>query len=644
MVLAFNGGGYFAGVTGAVAAALGLVLVLRLTLADEPFAGLGRMAIAAAAALGLFAGLVLASAIWSDAPARAMIEFDRALLYWLALFLFASLGYSIRRLAWATRLVALAILAICAISLTTRLLPDLLATQEGFEIERLSYPLTYWNALGLLASLGTLLCFHLTASEHEPGPVRVAAAAALPVLAGCLFFTFSRGAVAALALGLVLYVLAARPYALLSALLATAPAVAVVLVSAYDAEALSGDNPTSPLAVDQGGDVALVVALCVVGAGALRWLLLLLDARVGAALSRRRPSRRMAIAGVGMAAAVLVAASIASGLPGWLEKQYDRFLEGSPVSSSGDLRARFTEVGNNGRLDQWRVARDAFESKPLAGEGAGTFPEIWSRDRTIDLKVEDAHSLYLEVLAELGVIGLALLLITLGLLVAGIARRMKGDGRHLHAALLSALVVWAAHAGIDWDWEVPALGLWLFALGGLALAKPVGAPGAGPGRFSRVALSIGVLALLVTPATMAFSQNRLNAAAHVVQAGRLRGGHRSRAGCDRGGARAAGALPAARRVRCPSGPERACRAPAPDGRGEEPRRLDLLVRAGPGPSHRRSGPASRDRRGQPAQSARADRGRRPGTPSAQGGPDNGEGGHSRPAFPFSRPTRPVGVR
>ena len=308
MVLAFNGGGYFAGVTGAVAAALGLVLVLRLTLADEPFAGLGRMAIAAVAALGLFAGLVLASAIWSDAPARAMIEFDRALLYWLALFLFASLGYSIRRLAWATRLVALAILAICAVSLTTRLLPDLLATQEGFEIERLSYPLTYWNALGLLASLGTLLCFHLTASEREPGPVRVAAAAALPVLAGCLFFTFSRGAVAALALGLILYVLAARPYALLSALLATAPAVAVVLASAYGAEALSGDNPTSPLAVDQGGDVALVLALCVVGAGALRWLLLLLDARVGAALSRRRPSRRMAIAGVGVAAAVLVAA------------------------------------------------------------------------------------------------------------------------------------------------------------------------------------------------------------------------------------------------------------------------------------------------------------------------------------------------
>ena len=35
---------------------------------------------------------------------------------------------------------------------------------------------------------------------------------------------------------------------------------------------------------------------------------------------------------------------------------------------------------------------------------------------------------------------------------------------------LGLIAMWAVHAGIDWDWEVPAVTLWLFALAGAALA------------------------------------------------------------------------------------------------------------------------------------------------------------------------------
>ena len=77
--------------------------------------------------------------------------------------------------------------------------------------DRLSYPLTYWNALGLLAAVGTILCFHLTCSRAEPPAVRVLGAAAVPLLVTTLFFTFSRGAIAAGIVGLVAYVVIGRP-------------------------------------------------------------------------------------------------------------------------------------------------------------------------------------------------------------------------------------------------------------------------------------------------------------------------------------------------------------------------------------------------------------------------------------------------
>ena len=75
-----------------------------------------------------------------------------------------------------------------------------------------------------------------------------------------------------------------------------------------------------------------------------------------------------------------------------------------------------------------------------------------------------------------------------------------------------------AHAAIDWDWEMPATGLWLFALGALALARPPGVRSVSPPNLVRVAISVGVLALLVTPASMALSQRRLDASVEAFRA------------------------------------------------------------------------------------------------------------------------------
>ena len=66
-------------------AALCLLLVARVTISEDPFAGWSAALAVMAFALALFAGWTLLSGDWSDAPGRALIEFDRALLYLLML-------------------------------------------------------------------------------------------------------------------------------------------------------------------------------------------------------------------------------------------------------------------------------------------------------------------------------------------------------------------------------------------------------------------------------------------------------------------------------------------------------------------------------------------------------------------------------
>src|SRR5207244_2285038 len=67
------------------------------------------------------------------------------------------------------------------------------------------------------------------------------------------------------------------------------------------------------------------------------------------------------------------------------------------------------------RASFWRVAWHQFESHVALGSGAGTFALAWAQSGLIDTRggALDAHSLYLETLSELGLVGLALLLVFL---------------------------------------------------------------------------------------------------------------------------------------------------------------------------------------------------------------------------------------
>jgi O-antigen ligase len=522
---AFNAGGFFVGSQAVVTLLLLVILVLRATTASDPFGGLSGPVAIAAAALAAYAAWVLASAAWSDAPSRALLEFDRALLYLTALVLFGSFVRTPERLRWMLRMVALAIVLVCGIALITRVLPDVWPVSPNLANDRLSYPITYWNALGLFAAFGVIFCLHLASSVSEPRTVRVLGSAAMPVLAVTLLFTFSRGAIVAAAAALLIYGLVGRSRALPIALLAVLPSCAMALAVAYGADQLATQHPTTSAAVTQGHKVAVAVALCAIAAGLLRWLLLRFDHRIALSMLPRL-SPRARLGGVtGVVAAALVFAVIANA-PAAIGRQYDHFVGHDSVKDGGDFRARLTDPSNSHRLELWRADLNAFDADRLTGHGAGTFQVIWTQQRPNASSAVDGHSLYLETLAELGVVGALLLLATLVTLLVGLARRCRGPDRPLYAALLAVAVAWALHAGVDWDWEMPVVTLWLFALGGAALAasnqreRLIARP---PARLARVLIGIGALVFAVTPARVAVSQARLDASVKDFKRGNCTG-------------------------------------------------------------------------------------------------------------------------
>ena len=117
---------------------------------------------------------------------------------------------------------------------------------------------------------------------------------------------------------------------------------------------------------------------------------------------------------------------------------------------AGSLADDLAERGGD-RPWYWHVAWQEARDAPLAGRGAGTFHLSWIEHRPIDASVQDAHSLYLETLAELGVVGLALLLLALAPPLAVALRRASSP------AAAAGYVAFLVHAGADWDWELPAV-------------------------------------------------------------------------------------------------------------------------------------------------------------------------------------------
>jgi hypothetical protein len=519
--LGFNAGGYFPGTPAVAALVVTQILIVRIVQTRHPFEGLGPITLVAIVALGGYAALTLASALWSHATGRALVEFDRAWLYLLVLVLFGTVRASEANMRWLIRGIVIGVSVVCVAGLLTRVLPNVWPTSPDVSNERLSYPVTYWNTLGLLATLGIVLAFHLTCDPGERRSVRVLAAAVLPLLAVTLFFTFSRGSILAGAVGLAVYVLIARPRLLLSGAAAVVPATSALVVVAYHANLLDTLDPTTPRAVAQGHRVALVAGICALVCAAVRLLFsYVLDPRLRGSLGMAKvgaPAKRALTAGAGIA---LLAAVLALGVPHAVAHDWNRFMSGaSTTTASGDLRHRLTDPSNNGRTDLWRTALRGFDASPIHGGGAGAFQTVWDQKRPHFVYTINAHSLYLQAMAELGLPGILLLLVVVGATIIGIAARSRGRSRALHGAMLAIAIVWALHAGVDWDWEMPVVTIGFFAVAGLALSSTK-RDGQGwiPGHNTRLTIALLCLATVALPVALIGSQSRLGDAEHALYA------------------------------------------------------------------------------------------------------------------------------
>ena len=476
-------------------AALFFLWTTALTVILVPNLELTRLDVAAALAATGFCAWVVLSNLWTSSPTRTMLEAERTVLYVGALYAGLVL---VRSSAYRALLAGTwgAIALVSAYSLSTRLLPERLGVVNPVAGDRLSEPIGYWNALGLFAAMGVLLAVGLVARARTRA-LRAFAAASMPVLAMTVYFTFSRGAWAALALGLAaMVVVDRRRVQLLTSLLVVSPWPAAAVAAASRFDSLTRPRASSIEATADDGLRVLGLVLVLAALAAVTTLIAsVVERRV--ALPRHARAAYAAVLAVALVAGLGAAFSKYGAPPTLARAAYDAF-KAPPPKTGPDPNQRLFNLSGTGRTAQWSVAWEQYRSHPWLGSGAGTYEIYWLQHRPLPGKVRDAHSLYLEVLAELGPVGLALLLAALG--VPAVAA-VKARRRSLTAAGFGAYVAFLAHAGIDWDWELAGVTLpALFcgvALLGAGRAKRAAARAARSLRQAALALALALGAFAV---------------------------------------------------------------------------------------------------------------------------------------------------
>jgi O-antigen ligase len=461
-------GAYFSQSWGWVALAFLVPTTVLLIL--ESVSAPGRLRVAFASFTGGLAAWIALSSLWSISAPASLREAERMLVYVavaLAITLVLRQGDAPGVLAGA----GLGVLIVCGYALATRLFPDRFDTYDDPIVSyRLAEPLGYWNALGLLATLGLILAIGFVAHARRVGPVLVAAAAA-PVLATTLYFTFSRGAWAALGIGLIAAVaLDPRRVRLIwCGVVVTVPTV-VAVAYASQQDALTTEDAPPFAAAHEGHRVAGVVTIAM-GVSALgAWGARALSRRVPVSRSiRRAVDVVLAVA----ALALVLGALVVAGGPAGAYTKLKHHLNAAPVAEI-NLNDRLFSISPNGRNETFEVAWRSWRERPLLGFGSGSYEYLWYEQRPSEQVVRDAHSLYLETMAELGVVGLVLLTAFVVVLAVGGLRARR---RRLAASGTAAVLAWTAVSAVDWHWEMVGVTLTAVLAGGAGLvASERGAP------------------------------------------------------------------------------------------------------------------------------------------------------------------------
>jgi len=441
------------------------------------------------ALLTVFAAWVGVSIAWSTNPAQTVLELERSIL--LVAGTAAFLVFLHRELVGRTGLVIVVVITLASsYGLGTRLFPDRLGVFDPIAEYRLAEPIGYWNGLGILAVMGILLAFGIAVSESGWAS-RATSGLALVILIVTLYFTYSRASWAVLGIGLaVATAISTRRLFMVIAALALAPLPAIGVVLASSSDALTRRGARLVDAVADGRRLALlVVILAVLEIGVVAML---------PAMSRVRlalPVRRALGAALALAlVVVLVRVVVHFGGPiDTARAAYDSFNTTSSEEIT-DLDKRLFRLSGGGRPELWRFAWSIYRDNPLLGSGAGSFERGWESNPNAPFKVRDAHGLFIETLAELGPVGLLVLIAALAIpLVAAIPARTQ----QLVPACLGAYVAFLVHAAQDWDWELSGVTLVALLVAALLLASRRRGPQSTLGDRVRIAGAVSVVLVSV---------------------------------------------------------------------------------------------------------------------------------------------------
>jgi hypothetical protein len=463
VALAFFTGGYF-DEPRAWAGLVTWLLVVVSALAVRPVLPSARAGRLALAGLVLFAVWTLFSFTWAPIAGDAYHRGQIGILYAGGLLAASALLRGRGAVRAVEPALAGGALLVVGYGISERLLPGLLQFQHSVSARgRLEQPLTYWNAMGEVAAIGVVLCVRIAGDANRGRAPRLAAIAAAAPLGLGLYLSFSRGALFACAAGIITLVVVApwREQLRLGALTLAAALLAAAASAPFRGlTALAGSDAARER---QGAIVLALLALVIIAAVLVGRQLIRTESAQTLRLPRLAPLIALALVCAGLALAIVVGAKESAS---------------RPLSAGAN---RFTTLQSN-RYAYWRVAFRAFEAEPLRGVGAGGWAVYWLRYRPIDEFAQDAHSMPLQTLAELGLIGTGML----ALLVVGTgftARAAQRSAPTLAAGSIAGLVVYAVHAPLDWDWEMPAVTLLAIILAGALIALGEEAGGCSPGAL-----------------------------------------------------------------------------------------------------------------------------------------------------------------
>ncbi|MEA2307547.1 MAG: hypothetical protein QOH43_4827 [Solirubrobacteraceae bacterium] len=459
-VLAFFAGGYFARPQAIALVVFAAVLAVAALAAPAPLPT-GGAARGALAALGALCAWTALSASWAPLRFEASGDARRVLLYLVAFATAVAVWRPRAAARWVEPGLAAGIVVVLLGGLAGRLVPGIIVQNETTRAgARLEQPLTYWNAEGVLAAMGLLLCLRLAGDAERPRSIRIAAAAGTVPLAVGLYLTFSRGALLAFAAGLIVLVVAAGTRSQLRAIAACSLPCLAAIVAAGRSSSVRVLDGNQAVKEHQGALVLAALMVAVAAAVLLAWLATRHERRTDHSRDRLRlPRWTAAVVAVVVVALVAVPVAVGGG----------RAPTTRPDAAYGATNQRLVDLGSN-RNEYWRVALAVWVDHPVAGVGSSGYAVQWFQRRRIGESLHDAHSIELETLAELGLVGAAFLAALLGS-VALAARRVNRADRALAAGPIAALVTWLVHASLDWDWEMPAVTLVAVVLAGMLVAR-----------------------------------------------------------------------------------------------------------------------------------------------------------------------------